>query len=84
MGFIILTVIGAVLGWLATILLRIEDERSILANIAAGVLGSLVGGFVAGNGLVFGAVSGTALLWATAAAIVVVALLNFVRSRVHS
>lgn len=84
MGFIILTVIGAVLGWLATILLRIEDERGILANIAAGVFGSLVGGVVAGNGLVFGAVSGMALLWASAAAIVVVALLNLIRRRVHS
>ena len=54
MGLLILLVVGALLGWLATIILRIEDGRSILANALVGVLGSLIVGAIAGNGAVFG------------------------------
>ncbi|MBX7494802.1 GlsB/YeaQ/YmgE family stress response membrane protein [Qipengyuania sp. 6B39] len=81
MGLLILIVVGAVLGWLATIILRIEDGRGILANAGAGVVGSLVAGLVGGNGSIFGAVSGIALLWAVLGAVIAVGVLNLVRQR---
>lgn len=81
MGLLILIVVGALLGWLATIVLHIEDGRSILANALVGVLGALVAGLVAGNGTIFGTVSASALLWAVAGAIVLIGLFNLVRQR---
>jgi uncharacterized membrane protein YeaQ/YmgE (transglycosylase-associated protein family) len=48
MGFLFMIIIGAILGWLTTIVLRIEAPRGILLNVAAGVAGALVMGlFVA-------------------------------------
>jgi len=41
-------VVGAILGWLAAIILRIESPRGILLNIAAGVAGSLLTGLFIG------------------------------------
>ena len=83
MGLLILLVVGALLGWLATIILRIEDGRSILANALVGALGSLIVGAIAGNGAVFGTVSGVALLWAVLGSVVAIGLFNLVRQRAY-
>ena len=84
MGLLILVVVGALLGWLATIILRIEDGRSILANALVGVLGSLVTGLIAGNGAVFGTVSGVALLWAVLGSVVAIGGFNLIRQRAYN
>ena len=42
MGLLFMIVVGAILGWLAAIVLKIEAPRGILLNIAAGVAGALV------------------------------------------
>lgn len=81
MGLLILMVVGAILGWVATIILQVEDGRGILTNAVAGVFGSLVAGIVAGKGSIFGAVSGMALLWGVFGALVTIAALNLVRRR---
>ena len=83
MGLLILLVVGALLGWLATIILRIEDGRSILANALVGVLGSLIVGAIAGNGAVFDTVSGVALLWAVLGSVVTIGLFNLFRQRAY-
>lgn len=84
MGLLILVVVGALLGWLATIILRIEDGRSILANALVGVLGSIVTGLIAGNGAVFGTVSGVALLWAVLGSVVAIGVFNLIRQRAYN
>jgi uncharacterized membrane protein YeaQ/YmgE (transglycosylase-associated protein family) len=48
MGFLFMIVVGAILGWLAAIVLRIEAPRGILLNIAAGVAGALLMGLFVG------------------------------------
>ena len=83
MGLLILIVVGAILGWLATIVLRIEDGRTIAMNAGVGVLGSLLAGLVASGGSVVGAVSGIALLWAVVGAAVTIGIFNFVRQRAY-
>lgn len=81
MGLLILIVVGSVLGWLASIVLRIEDSRGILVNAAVGVAGALVAGFLAGNGLFLGALTGSALVWAVAGAVVALVGLGLVKRR---
>jgi uncharacterized membrane protein YeaQ/YmgE (transglycosylase-associated protein family) len=48
MGFLFMLVVGAILGWLAAIVLRIEAPRGILLNIAAGVAGAFLTGLFIG------------------------------------
>ncbi|MBX7481811.1 GlsB/YeaQ/YmgE family stress response membrane protein [Qipengyuania qiaonensis] len=83
MGLLILIVVGGLLGWLATIILRIEDSRGILANALIGVLGSLVTGLVAGSGPIFGTVSGMALLSSVLGATILIGVFNLVRPRAY-
>ena len=44
MGLLFMIVVGVILGWLTSIILRIEGPRGILLNIAAGVAGALIAG----------------------------------------
>lgn len=81
MGLIILIVTGALLGWLATIALKIEDGRGILRNVVAGIVGSLGVGLATSGGLFLGAVRASTLLWAMLGAIVLIALYNVVRQK---
>ena len=84
MGLLILVVVGAILGWLATIILRIEDGRGILANALVGVLGALLAGLVASNGTFLGAISGIALIWAVAGSVLAIGAFNFIRRRAYT
>jgi len=56
MGLLFMLVVGAILGWLGAIVLRIEAPRGILLNIAAGVAGALLMGLFIGP-LVLGSAS---------------------------
>lgn len=84
MGLVILIIVGAILGWLATILLRIEDSRGVLLNMAAGTVGSVGAGLIAGPGTVFGGVSAVALLWALLGGALLIAALYLVRLRAYN
>lgn len=48
MGIIIILVIGAVVGWLAGMIMR--TGGSILFDIAVGIVGALIAGFLFGGG----------------------------------
>ena len=81
MSLVILILVGAMFGWLATIVLRIEEGRGILANALIGVLGSLVAGLIAGSGTFLGGISGIALMWAVAGSVIAIVAFNLVRQR---
>lgn len=47
-GIIIWLVIGGIVGWLASVMMRIDTPQGILTNIIVGIVGSYIGGaFVA-------------------------------------
>ncbi|MBX7532686.1 GlsB/YeaQ/YmgE family stress response membrane protein [Qipengyuania sp. 1XM1-15A] len=84
MGLIILIVTGALLGWLATIALQIEEGRGILRNVVAGIIGSLGVGLATSGGVFLGAIRASTLLWAAVGAIVLIGLYNVVREKALS
>ncbi|QZD96404.1 GlsB/YeaQ/YmgE family stress response membrane protein [Qipengyuania gelatinilytica] len=84
MGLIILIVTGALLGWLATIALQIDDGRGILRNVVAGIIGSLGVGLATSGGVFLGAIRASTLLWAAVGAIVLIGLYNVVREKALS
>lgn len=45
MNFIIWIVIGGVLGWLASIIMKIDAQQVVLLNVLVGIVGALVGGW---------------------------------------
>lgn len=49
MDLIIQIVIGGVIGWLASILMKTNAQMGILANVIVGIVGSALGGWLAGK-----------------------------------
>jgi uncharacterized membrane protein YeaQ/YmgE (transglycosylase-associated protein family) len=46
MGFIIWLIVGGIVGWLASIIMRTDAQQGLLLNIIVGIIGALLGGFL--------------------------------------
>lgn len=79
MGLIILVATGAILGWLATIIMRIDDQHGILLNAGVGIAGALVSGLLIKSGSILVGISAGAFLVGVAGSIVALILLNVIR-----
>ncbi|WP_431850952.1 GlsB/YeaQ/YmgE family stress response membrane protein [Allosphingosinicella sp.] len=90
MNLIIALVIGGIIGWLASIVMRTDAQQGIFLNVVVGIVGSLLGSFLAqALGLTRGTIldapfSLTTLLVALVGAIILLAIVNlFRRGRVR-
>lgn len=65
MGWIILILVGAVIGWLASMIMSTDEQQGALGNIIIGIVGSLLGSWLFGSVLGIGGatVAGTLSLW---------------------
>lgn len=81
MGLIILVVVGALLGWLGSILLRREERSDILVLAGAGIVGALLAGAVIGSANLLAAIGAMDLLWAVIGAVVAVGIADLARQR---
>ncbi|MFN3751465.1 MAG: GlsB/YeaQ/YmgE family stress response membrane protein [Thiobacillus sp.] len=84
MGWIITLIIGGIVGWLASILMKTNAQMGLIANVLVGVAGSMLGFWVAGV-LGFAAV-GTLARFAVAVAgaallIFILGKLGFIKKR---
>lgn len=48
MGWIVTLIIGGVVGWLASIVMKTNAQMGLVANVAVGVVGSALGFWAAG------------------------------------
>lgn len=78
MALILLIILGAMLGWLASILARTEDAGDILRQMGLSLVGSLIAGLIANSGTVLGGLSLIALGAASAASVLVLVLYHTV------
>ena len=46
MNFIFWIVVGGILGWLASLVMRTDAQQGLLLNIVVGIIGALLGGWL--------------------------------------
>lgn len=46
MNIILIIVIGGILGWLASLVMRTDAQQGILLNIVVGIVGAILAGFL--------------------------------------
>jgi uncharacterized membrane protein YeaQ/YmgE (transglycosylase-associated protein family) len=68
-------VVGGVIGWLASLVMKTNAQMGIVANIIVGILGAGLGGWLAGQ---FGIGGGPGIAWmmAVVGAAILIALLK--------
>ena len=80
MNFILWLVIGGILGWLASIVMRTDAQQGILLNIVVGIVGAFLAGLVLSGGTINNSdFSLSSLLASFVGAIVLLAIVNLVR-----
>ncbi len=79
-GIILWLVIGGVVGWLASIVMRTDAQQGIFLNIIVGIVGAFLGGLVfAGGSINTGVVTLYTFLTSLVGAIILLAIVNLVR-----
>ena len=48
MSFIVAIIIGGIIGWLASLIMKTNAQMGLLANIIVGIVGSVLGHWAAG------------------------------------
>ena len=81
MALLVLIVLGATLGWLASIVARTEAPGPILRQVALGVVTAVVAGEIANDGTVIGSLSFLSLGIALAACVVALVLYHAIAHR---
>ena len=84
MGLIILLIVGGLIGWLASIVMRTDARQGILLNIVVGIVGALLAGLIlnpliGGGNIMSGDFSASALLVSFLGAVVLLAIVNLFR-----
>jgi uncharacterized membrane protein YeaQ/YmgE (transglycosylase-associated protein family) len=51
MGIIIWLIVGGIVGWLASLIMRRDAQQGILLNIVVGIIGALLAGWIFGGGI---------------------------------
>jgi len=46
MNFIIWIIVGGILGWLASLVMRTDAQQGMLLNVVVGIVGALLGGWL--------------------------------------
>lgn len=84
MNILLIIIVGGILGWLASIIMRTDAQQGILLNVVVGVAGALLAGLLLSPVLGIppitdGAFSLAALLLSLGGAIILLAVVNLVR-----
>ena len=84
MNLIIWLVVGGVVGWLASMIMRTDAQQGIILNVIVGIVGALIAGFVLtpllGRGTInSGDFSLMGLVLSLVGAIILLAIVNLTR-----
>lgn len=76
MNLIIILIVGALVGWLAGMIMR--SGGGIIFDIVVGIVGALIAGFLFGGSILSAPLSVTAILYSLLGAIILLAIVKLV------
>ena len=84
MNLIIWLVVGGVIGWLASLVMKTDAQQGMILNVVVGIVGALIGGWLLSPLLGAGTVnqgdfSISGLLVSLLGAVILLAIVNFFR-----
>ena len=83
MGFLIWLIIGGVVGWLASLVMRTDGQQGILLNVVVGIVGAFLGGWLisplVGVGTINQGISIGSVVVSLIGAVILLAIVNLFR-----
>ncbi|MDB5701284.1 MAG: GlsB/YeaQ/YmgE family stress response rane protein [Sphingomonadales bacterium] len=79
-GLLMWLIVGGIIGWLASIVMRTDGQQGLFLNIIVGIVGAFIGGLIFGHGEMNDNVfSAPALIAAFLGAVILLAIINLIR-----
>jgi uncharacterized membrane protein YeaQ/YmgE (transglycosylase-associated protein family) len=78
-GIIIWLIVGGVVGWLASLIMRTDAQQGIILNIVVGIVGAVLAGLLLGKGNINQGFSIETFLWSLLGAVILLAIVNLIR-----
>jgi uncharacterized membrane protein YeaQ/YmgE (transglycosylase-associated protein family) len=80
MGLIIWLIIGGVVGWLASLIMRTDAQQGLFLNVIVGIVGAFLGGLIFTGGTINQApLSLPAILVSLVGAVILLGIVNLIR-----
>ena len=79
-GIIVWLIVGGIVGWLASLIMRTDAQQGIILNIIVGIVGAFIAGLLFGGGINQG-ISVESFLYSLIGAIILLAIINLVSRR---
>ncbi len=79
MGIILWLIVGGIVGWLASIVMRTDAQQGILLNIIVGIVGAFLAGLIFGGGNINEGITVGSFLMSLVGAIILLAIVNMFR-----
>lgn len=84
MNIVIMLIVGGILGWLASLVMRTDGQQGLILNIVVGIVGAILAGFLltpflGGAPITSGAMDIKSLFVSFLGAVVLLAIVNLVR-----
>ena len=84
MNFMILLIVGGLIGWVASMIMRTDAQQGLLLNIVVGIVGALLGGWLLAPLFNTGTINQNdfslpGLLVSLLGAVILLAIVNFFR-----
>lgn len=82
MSWIIAILVGALIGWLASLFMKTETQQGAIANILVGIVGSVLGKWLFGDVLGIGGATAAGtfslvgIFWGVIGAVILIAILR--------
>ena len=89
MSFISWIIIGGILGWLASMVMKTNEQQGIFLNIVVGIVGAFLGGLILSPLFGTGTINQYDFSWGSLfvsflGAVILLAIVNFFRRRRHA
>ncbi len=84
MTLILILIVGGIIGWLASIVMRTDAQQGVLLNVVVGIVGALIAGvlitpLIGGAPITSGTFDSMSLLASFLGAVVLLAIINLFR-----
>ena len=83
MGFLVWLIVGGIVGWLASLVMRTDGQQGILLNVVVGIVGAFIGGWIisplVGVGTINEGISIGSVVVSLLGAVILLAIVNLFR-----
>jgi uncharacterized membrane protein YeaQ/YmgE (transglycosylase-associated protein family) len=84
MTIILILIVGGILGWIASLIMKTDGQQGVILNVMVGIVGALLGGFLltpllGGAPITEGAFDLRSILVSLLGAVILLAIVNLIR-----